>query len=111
LHLVWPLSAAALLAGLLAISANHLLTWTGFTQAHAHLITTGKGCANLYATGAHVTSTGNQVWAHSDHVFAGRTCEIRTIQTVDWLRVQRDLTRLAQEGQHALPGDATVRGS
>jgi hypothetical protein len=97
--------------GLLAISANQLLTWTDFTRAHAYLITVGKGCANLYTTGAHVTSTGNQVWAHADHVFAGGACEIRTIQPVDWLGVQRELTRLEQEGQHALPSDATARGS
>src|SRR5581483_7819345 len=80
--------------GLLAISANQLLTWTDFTQAQAYLITVGRGCANLYTTGAHVTSTGNQVWAHSDHVFAGGACEIKTIQPVDWLRVQRDLARM-----------------
>ena len=97
--------------GLLAISATQLVTWTDFTQAHAYLITVGEGCANLYTTGAHVTSTGNQVWAHADHVFAGGACEIETIQPVDWLRVQRELARLDQAGQPTLPGNAATRGS
>lgn len=97
--------------GLLAISANQLVTWTDFTQAHAYLITVGKGCANLYTTGAHVTSTGNQMWAHADHVFAGGACEIQSILPVDWLRVQRDLARSEQQGQHALPSGGVVRGS
>lgn len=97
--------------GLVAISANQLVTWTDFTQAHAYLITVGPGCASLYTTGAHVTSTGNQVWAHSDHVFAGGACEIQTIQPVDWLRVQRDLARMEPPGQHAPPSDAAIQGS
>lgn len=97
--------------GLLVISATQLVTWTDFTQAHAYLITVGQGCANLYTTGAHVTSTGNQIWAHSDHVFAGGACEINRIQPVDWLRVQRELARMDQSGQYTLPTDATTRGS
>lgn len=97
--------------GLLATSATQLVTWTDFTQAHAYLITVGKGCANLYTTRAHITSTGNQIWARADHVFAGGACEIETIQPVDWLRVQRELARLDQAGRRTLPGDATIRGS
>lgn len=97
--------------GWLAISANQLLTWTDFTQAHAYLITVGNGCANLYTTEAHVTSTGNQVRAHSDHVFAGGACEIQIIQPVDWLRVRRDLARSEQQGRHASPSGAAIRGS
>jgi hypothetical protein len=97
--------------GLLAISATQLVTWTDFTQAHAYLITVGKGCANLYTTGARVTSTGNQIWAHADHVFAGGACEIETIQPVDWLGVQRELARMDRSGEYTSTTDATTRGS
>lgn len=96
--------------GLIAISAHQLLTWTDFTQAHAYLITVGRGCADLYTTGAYVTSTGNQVWAHSDHVLSDGACQIQSIQPVDWLRVQRDLAQLEPAGQRAVPSDAAIRG-
>ena len=93
-----------------AISANQLVTWTDFTQAHAYLITVGKGCPDLYLAGAlHLTSTGDVVRADSDHVIAeGFVCPIRTIQPVDYLRVQRDVGR-QQVGQKALPNAVTVR--
>ncbi|MGH8287893.1 MAG: DUF6491 family protein [Steroidobacteraceae bacterium] len=96
---------------LVAVSANQLVTWTDFTQLHAYLITVGNGCPDLYLNGAYVTSTGDEVWARSDHVIAAGLfrCDIQTIQPVDWLRVQRELSRLEQSGRHALPSDATVR--
>lgn len=95
-----------------AISANQLVTWTDFTQTHAYLITVGKGCPDLYLNGAYVTSTGDEVWAHADHVIAAGLfrCDIQAIQPVDWLKVQRDLGRMSTEGQHPLPSDASVRG-
>lgn len=96
--------------GLMAISADQILTWTDFTQAHAYLITVGKGCANLYTTGGEVTSTGNQVWARADHVLSDGACQIQTIQPVDWLRVQRELAQLDQPGQRAVPSAAAVQG-
>lgn len=94
------------------ISANQLVTWTDFTQAHAYLVTVGKGCPDLYLDGAYVTSTGDEVWAHADHVIAAGLfrCDIQTIQPVDWLKVQRDLGRMSPEGQHALPNDVGIRG-
>jgi hypothetical protein len=94
------------------ISADQLVTWTDFTQARAYLITVGKGCPNLYLTGVYVTSTGDQVWAHADHVIAAGLfrCEIQSIQPVDWLKVQREVGRVTQAGQHALPSEATDRG-
>jgi hypothetical protein len=97
--------------GMLAISANQLVTWTDFSQADAYLITVGKGCPDLYLNGAHVTATGNQVWARSDHVIAAGLfrCDIQSIRPVDWLKVQRELSRLDQAGEHALPGDAATR--
>jgi hypothetical protein len=84
------------------ISANQLVTWTDFTQSRAYLITVGKGCPDLFLHGAHVTSTGDQVWAHSDHVIAGGVfrCEIEAIQPVDWLKVQLDVSRMGQTGRH-----------
>lgn len=93
-----------------AISENQLVTWTDFTQAHAYLITVGKGCPDLYLAGSvRLTSTGDLVRADSDHVIAaGFICPIRTIQPVDYLRVQRELGR-QQVGQNALPNAVTVR--
>jgi Family of unknown function (DUF6491) len=97
--------------GVVAVSANQLVTWTDFTQADAYLITVGKGCPDLNLNGAYVTSTGNEVWAHSDHVRAGvGSCGIRAIQPVDWLRVQRELSRLKDSRRQALPQDETTRG-
>jgi hypothetical protein len=96
--------------GLIAISKNQLVTWTDFTQAHAYVITVGKGCPDLYLRGGVLTSTGDQVWAHSDHVLAGEGCEVQKIQPVDWLRVQDELSRLPQSGRDALPAEAGVRG-
>ncbi|HJS88437.1 MAG TPA: DUF6491 family protein [Steroidobacteraceae bacterium] len=94
------------------ISANQLVTWTDFTQTHAYLITVGKGCPDLYLNGAYVTSTGDQVWAHADHVIAAGLfrCDIETIQPVEWLKVQRDLGRLSREGQYPSRSDASLRG-
>jgi hypothetical protein len=94
------------------ISANQLVTWTDFTQTHAYLVTVGKGCPDLYLNGAYVTSTGDEVWAHSDHVIAAGLyrCDIETIQPIDWLKVQRDLGRMTPAGRPALPADASVRG-
>jgi Family of unknown function (DUF6491) len=94
------------------ISANQLVTWTDFTQAHAYLVTVGKGCPDLYLNGAYVTSTGDEVWARSDHVIAAGLfrCDIQTIQPVDWLKVQRDLGRMRPAGRDALPSDVRTRG-
>lgn len=95
------------------ISANQLVTWTDFTQSHAYLITVDKGCPDLYLNGAHVTSTGDQVWAHSDHVIAAGLfrCRIKAIQPVDWLKVQRDVAQMTPAGERPLPTGASVRGS
>jgi Family of unknown function (DUF6491) len=94
------------------ISANQLVTWTDFTQAHAYLITVGKGCPDLYLHGAYVTSTGDEVWARSDHVIAAGLyrCDIQSIRPVDWLKAQLDLGRMAQPGERSPSGDATTQG-
>lgn len=94
------------------ISANQLVTWTDFTQTHAYLITVGKGCPDLYLNGAYVTSTGDEVWVHADHVIAAGVfrCDIRTIQPVAWLKVQRDLGRMSPGDQHALSSNVSIRG-
>lgn len=78
------------------ISANQLVTWTDASQTHAYLVTVGNGCPDLYLSRAHVTSRGDEVWAHADHIIAAGLfrCDIRTIQPVDWLRAQRDLARI-----------------
>jgi Family of unknown function (DUF6491) len=94
------------------VSANQLVTWTDFTQTHAYLVTVGKGCPDLYLNAAYVTSTGDEVWAHADHVIAAGVfrCDIQTIQPVAWLKVQRDLGRMSPKGQHASPSDVTIQG-
>lgn len=93
------------------ISANQIVTWTDFTQTHAYLITVSKGCPDLYLNGAYVTTTGDAVWAHADHVIAAGLfrCDIQSIQPVDWLKAQRDVGQMSV-GQHALPGNVGMQG-
>jgi Family of unknown function (DUF6491) len=110
-----PVSQIVYLAvspGARTVSDDQILTWTDFTQAHAYLITVGRGCPNLYlAGGVHMTSTGNVVRANSDHVVAeGFVCPIKTIQPVDFLRVQRELAREELAGQDGSPQGVIGRG-
>lgn len=94
------------------ISANQLVTWTDFTQTHAYLVTVNKGCPDLYLNGAYVTSTGDEVWAHADHVIAAGLfrCDIQTIRPVDWLQVEREVGQMSPQDQHASPSDASIGG-
>lgn len=96
----------------IAISANQLVTWTDFTQTRAYLVTVGVGCPDLYLNRAYVTTTGDEVWARADHVIAAGVfrCDIRAIQPVDWLKVQRDLERMSLQDQRALPSGAGIQG-
>jgi hypothetical protein len=97
------------------VSANQLVTWP-FRQAHAYLITVGKGCPDLRSTGVSIISPGGDVWAHFDDVLIfdynpgqPNACEIQTIQPVDLLRVQRDLGRMKPAGRQLMPSDVTTR--
>lgn len=76
-----------------AIWTNQLVAWSDINQAY--LITVAQPCPNLM-TAPHVSvgSTAGTVFAHANLVFAkGRSCEIETIQPVDYRQMQRDLKR------------------
>lgn len=61
---------------------------------------------------AYVTSTGDEVWARSDHVIVAGVfrCDIQTIRPVDWLKVQREVARMTPDGQHPLRSNESVQG-
>ncbi len=81
-----------------AIWTDQLVAWADINQAY--LITVAQPCPNLMLAGRiGISSSEETVIAHADHVFAqGRTCEILTIQPVDYLRMQRAEQRQAQAG-------------
>ncbi|MBW4053355.1 MAG: hypothetical protein HIU85_18210 [Proteobacteria bacterium] len=76
-----------------AIDRNQLVAWTNINQAY--LVTVASPCPNLrFANRIGISSTAGTVYARFDRVFAqGRTCLIKTIQPVDYRRMQRDLAR------------------
>ncbi len=73
------------------ISNDQLVVWTDINRAY--LITVFHPCTDLmFARRIGLTSTANSVYAHFDFVHAeGWRCMIKTIQPVDYLRMQRDL--------------------
>ena len=84
------------------ISPDQLVVWTDINDAY--LITVFRPCTDLmFARRIGLTSSGDTVYAHFDAVKAqGWRCMIKTIQPVDYLRMQRDLRehRAAEKGQH-----------
>lgn len=80
------------------IWTNQLVAWTDINQAY--LITVAQPCPNLMlADYVVISSTGETVSARADHVSArGRTCEIQTIQPVDYLRVRQAAQQHGQIG-------------
>ncbi|MGH8290459.1 MAG: DUF6491 family protein [Steroidobacteraceae bacterium] len=83
------------------ISPDQLVVWTDINDAY--LITVFHPCVDLmFARRIGLTSSGDTVYAHFDAVKAqGWRCMIKTIQPVDYLRMQRDLReqRAAEKGQ------------
>ena len=83
-----------------AISSDQVVVWTGLNEAY--LVTVFHPCANLwFAHGIGFTHTGDNVYAHVNSVKAdGWTCAIKTIQPVDYRRVQQDqqASRATQTG-------------
>ncbi|HVS77028.1 MAG TPA: DUF6491 family protein [Steroidobacteraceae bacterium] len=73
------------------ISNDQLVVWTDINRAY--LITVFHPCTDLmFARRIGLTSTANSVYAHFDFVHAeGWRCMIKTIQPVDYLRMQHDL--------------------
>ena len=82
------------------LSSDQVVVWTDLNQAY--LVTVFHPCANLwFARGIGFTHTGDDVYAHLDSVKAdGWTCSIKTIQPVDYRRMQQDqqAARAAQTG-------------
>lgn len=72
------------------ISSDQVVVWTDLNQAY--LVTVFHPCANLwFARAIGFTHTGDDVYAHLNSVKAdGWTCSIKTIQPVDYRRMQQD---------------------
>lgn len=72
------------------ISSDQVVVWTDLNQAY--LVTVFHPCANLwFAQAIGFTHTGDDVYAHLNSVKAdGWTCSIKTIQPVDYPRMQED---------------------
>jgi hypothetical protein len=81
-----------------AIDRDQLVAWTNINEAY--LVTVARPCPNLkLARHIGISSTAGTVYARFDRVFAqGRTCLIRTIQPVDYRRMQRDLALRKKTG-------------
>lgn len=79
-----------------AIDRDQLVAWTDINEAY--LITVARPCPDLeLARHVGIGSTAGTVYARFDRVFAqGRTCLIKTIQPIDYPRMQRDLARRKQ---------------
>jgi hypothetical protein len=83
------------------LSADQVAVWTKLNQAY--LVTVVHPCANLwFARAIGFTRTGDSTYAHVNFVKAdGWTCAIKTIQPVDYRRVQQDLRRQQQANASA----------
>lgn len=75
------------------ISPDQLVVWTDLNDAY--LITVFHPCTDLmFARRIGLTSSGDTVYAHFDAVKAeGWKCMIKTIQPVDYRRMEQDLRR------------------
>lgn len=78
------------------ISRDQLVVWTDINQAY--LITVFRPCTDLmFARRIALSPTAGTVYAHFDSVRAeGWNCMIKTIQPVDYRRMQHDLRRQRQ---------------
>jgi hypothetical protein len=89
------------------ISPDQLVIWTDINQAY--LITVFHPCTDLmFAQHIGLSSTADTVYAHFDSVRAqGWNCIIKTIQPVDYKRMQRELR---QKRAAAATGKASGNG-
>lgn len=80
------------------ISSDQVVVWTDLNQVY--LVTVFHPCANLwFAHAIGFTHSGDNVYAHLDSVKAdGWTCSIKTIQPVDYRRMQQDQQANASTG-------------
>ena len=88
-HLTWLTSYN----GWEPISPDQLVVWTDLNDAY--LITVFHPCTDLmFARRIGLSSSGDTVYAHFDAVRAeGWRCMIKTIQPVDYRRMQQDQRR------------------
>lgn len=80
------------------IAPHKLVVWTNINDAY--LITVFSPCTNLmFANRIGLTSTADTVYAHFDSVRAeGWKCIIKTIQPVDYRRMQREAEKAKKAG-------------
>lgn len=88
------------------LSPDQLVVWTDINDAY--LITVFHPCTNLmFARRIGLTSSADTVYAHFDAVKSeGWRCMIKTIQPVDYRRMQKDLREQqeAKKREGAAPG-------
>jgi hypothetical protein len=87
------------------ISPDQLVVWTDINDAY--LVTVFRPCTDLmFSHRIGFTSSGRTVYAHFDAVRVGRwRCMIKTIQPVDYRRMQQDEKRQRQaEAERGKPG-------
>jgi hypothetical protein len=97
-HFTWMLQHR----GWAAINSNQLIAWSDANSPY--LITVIQPCPDLMLNAGGITSTLDEVHAHTNYVIAdGRHCEIQTIRPIDCPRMQRDLQqRQADAGRPTL---------
>jgi hypothetical protein len=86
------------------ISRDQLVLWTDINDAY--LITVFRPCTNLmFARRIGLHPTASTVYAHFDSVHVDRwNCIIKTIQPVDYRRMQRDLRQQHEAEKRARAG-------
>jgi len=83
------------------ISPDQLVVWTDLNQAY--LVTVFHPCTDLmFAHRIGLTSTADTVYAHFDSVHAeGWRCTIKTIQPIDYRKMQQDERQQHQASEQA----------
>ena len=80
--------------GWTAISDNQLIAWADANSPY--LITVVEPCPNLWFDARGITSTQDEVRAHTNFVLsAGRFCQIQSIRPIDYRRMQHEQQRQA----------------
>jgi hypothetical protein len=89
--------------GWAAITGNQLIAWSDANRPY--LVTVVQPCPDLMLNASGITSTQDEVHAHTNFVLAaGRFCGIQTIRPIDYSRMQHDLQRQAAAGQKTPDG-------
>ena len=103
-HFTWMLQHR----GWAAITSNQLVAWSDSNRPY--LITVVQPCPDLMLDAGGITSTVDEVRAHTNYVLAaGRHCAIETIRPIDYQRMQHDLQQRQADARLTKP-ESNVRG-